>query len=160
RATAALRGELVIGPVTDRSIFRLQGERIAAIQRKFGDVPWLVMTSRAVHDRTVALFKRENSFGASASQVWFFCQELLPVLDARGNPARDEAGEWILAPAGHGGLVSTLAGSGLIETLIARGVEHLFYFQYPNVLERICDPVLLGHHDQGGHDATMQAIVE
>jgi len=154
-----LRGNLPIGPVTGRSIFRLQGEKIAAIKKRYASrMLWLVMTSAAVHGETVRSFQREGYYGVSPEDVWFFQHASLPVLDANLNPIHLADGTYLQSPAGHGGMLDALGKSGLLNRLRQRGVEYLFYFQYPNVLERVCDPVMLGYHHVGGFEVTTKAF--
>src|SRR5438270_2144598 len=64
------------------------------------------------------------------------------------------SGEPILCPTGHGGMLKGLAESGHLERLVNDGVEFIFYFQYPNVLEKVCDPVMLGYHCMGQYEVT------
>jgi UDP-N-acetylglucosamine pyrophosphorylase len=156
-----LRGNLPIGPVTARTIFRLHGETIAALQRRFAlRLPWLVMTSSAVHDATVSTFQKERFFGVTPEDVWFFLQAMLPVLDSRLDPVPVPDGAYLEGPIGHGGMLAALSASGMLHKLKEHGVEYLFHFQYPNVLERICDPVMLGYHQLGGYEATTKAVCE
>jgi UDP-N-acetylglucosamine pyrophosphorylase len=156
-----LRGNLRIGPVTARTIFCLHGETIAALQKRFAlHLPWLVMTSAAVHDATVSAFQKELFFGVTPEDVWFFQQATLPVLDSHLNPIPLPDGAYLESPTGHGGMLAALSASGALHKLKERGVEYLFHFQYPNVLERICDPVMLGYHQLGGYEATTKAVCE
>jgi UDP-N-acetylglucosamine/UDP-N-acetylgalactosamine diphosphorylase len=155
------RGNLIIGPVTNRSIFRLQGEKIAAIKRQYSpEMLWLVMTSPAVHNEVVRSFQQENYFGVSPDDIRFFMQASLPILDIDQNPVALAEGVFIEAPTGHGGLLEALSHSSLLTELLKAGIDYLFYFQYPNVLERICDPVMLGYHHSGGFDVTTKAVFE
>jgi UDP-N-acetylglucosamine/UDP-N-acetylgalactosamine diphosphorylase len=59
-------------------------------------------------------------------------------------------------PGGNGGLLAALADAGILSTLDTWGIRDLFAFQYPNALEQVCDPVLLGYHRRGGHDVTLK----
>jgi UDP-N-acetylglucosamine/UDP-N-acetylgalactosamine diphosphorylase len=156
-----LRGNIPIGPVTQRSIFRLQGEKIAAIKQRYApEISWLVMTSREVHDATVASFAKEEYFGVPPNKVWFFQQPSLPVLDERENPVILPDGTYLECPCGHGGMLEALQTSGVLRRLYDEGVKYLFYFQYPNILENVCDPVMLGYHHVGQFDVTTKAITE
>jgi UDP-N-acetylglucosamine pyrophosphorylase len=155
-----LRGELVIGPVSNRTILQLQGQRIASLYRRFGGMPWLVLTSPAVHQQMHSVFERENYFGVPKQDVWFVVQPTLPLVDHSGKPSLQADGTWMESPTGHGGLLDALVNARLFDRLIARGIEHVFSFQYPNVLERICDPILLGLHETRKFDVTTQAILE
>lgn len=154
-----LRGDLPIGPVTDRTIFRLQGEKIAAIKQRYSpDMPWLVMTSDMVHRATLEVFEREGFFGVPSEDVWFFCQALLPVFDSNQQVIPLPEGGVLQCPTGHGGMLESLDLAGFLGRLRQRGIDYLFYFQYPNVLEKICDPVMLGYHHSQRLEITTKAI--
>ena len=156
-----LRGNLSIGPVTDRTLFRLQGEKIAALKERYApELLWLVLTSPQVHEDTVTTFEREAFFGVPEQSVCFFQQQSFPVLDANGDPVTLPDGSYLEVPGGHGGMFGALRASGLLARLHDTGIEHLLYFQYPNVLEQIFDPVMLGYHHLRNHDATVKAIMQ
>lgn len=158
-SNTGLRGNLPIGPVTGRSIFRLQGEKVAAIKRRYSpQMPWLVMTSSAVHDETIQSFRKAGFFGVAQDDVWFFQQASLPVFDTNQNPVQLTNGTYLESPIGHGGMLDAINTSGLLHRLRKQGIEYLFYFQFPNVLERVCDPVMLGYHHMSGFDVTTKAI--
>jgi UDP-N-acetylglucosamine pyrophosphorylase len=114
------------------------------------------MTSDPVHEETVSAFAREG-LGAAAC---FVRQPSLPVVDAKLRPVSLPGGGPLLAPTGHGGLLAALTAAGALDALEAQGVEHLFFFQYPNALERVCDPAMLGYHVDAGHDATLKGFRE
>jgi UDP-N-acetylglucosamine/UDP-N-acetylgalactosamine diphosphorylase len=82
------------------------------------------------------------------------------VLDAQLMPIPLTDGAYLESPAGHGGMLAALNASGVLLRLRERGVEYLFQFQYPNVLERICDPLMLGYHFLEGHEVTTKAVYE
>lgn len=157
----SLRGDLPIGPVTARTIFDIHGQSISAIKQKYSPLmPWLVMTSQSVHDMTMDSFKRKNYYGISRSQIWFFAQDSLPLIDGNDHPVVDDSGELVRSPTGHGGMYTVLEKKHIWDKLKRNGIEYIFYFQYPNVLEKVCDPVILGFHHSGGHDITTKAILE
>ncbi|MBI1926073.1 UTP--glucose-1-phosphate uridylyltransferase [Candidatus Poribacteria bacterium] len=158
---AGLRGNIPIGPVTRRSIFQLQGEKVAAIKKRFSPrMKWLIMTSPPVHDETVRSIQRDNSYGISNNDILFVETESLPVLDDEGKPIQLDNGAYLESPTGHGSLLKTVRNSDLLPRLKAEGIEYLFYFQYPNVLERVCDPFMLGYHDLNGFEFTAKGILD
>jgi UDP-N-acetylglucosamine/UDP-N-acetylgalactosamine diphosphorylase len=154
-----LRGNLPVGPVTKRSIFRLQGEKIAAIRERYApDLLWFVMTSPDVHQATIDSFEDEGYFGVPSDSVYFFPQTSFPVVDEEGQPVLLPDGRYMEAPSGHGDLLKALECSGLLERLQGEGIDYLFHFQYPNVLENVCDPVMIGYHHVGKFGVTVKAI--
>ncbi|GAB5440755.1 MAG: UDPGP type 1 family protein [Fuerstiella sp.] len=142
------KGMFPIGPVTDRTLFRIFAEQILARRRRHrGSIPWLIMTSAATHQDTVDYFETNGFFDLGRDSVHFFQQGSMPAVD-------DESGRILMAsksticlsPDGHGGLVTALDRSGLLKKMIEQNVEHLFYHQVDNPTVIMCDPVLIGLH--------------
>jgi UDP-N-acetylglucosamine/UDP-N-acetylgalactosamine diphosphorylase len=136
-----------VGPVSGHSLFRLHAERVLALRRRHGaPLPLLVMTSPATHADTEAYFREEKFFGLAPDEVVFFCQGTMPALDlATGRLLLEAPGRLCLSPDGHGGTLTALRTSGLLDRLRPR-VRHLFYFQVDNPLVLIADPLFLGRH--------------
>jgi len=142
------KGMFPIGPVSNRSLFQIHAEKIAARRRRHrGPLPWLLMTSPATDAQTRRFFQEHDYFGLRADQVEFFCQGTMPAVDAATGRILLEAADCVLlSPDGHGGTLAAMAGSGLLDRLIRRGVEHLFYFQVDNPLVDVAWPEFLGFH--------------
>lgn len=154
------KGMFPIGPVTDRTLFRIFAEQILARRRRHGgSIPWLIMTSAATHQDTVDYFEANDFFDLGRDSVHFFQQGSMPAVD-------DESGRILMAsksticlsPDGHGGLVTALDRSGLLKKLIEQNVEHLFYHQVDNPTVIMCDPVLIGLHDAQQSQLTTNVV--
>jgi UDP-N-acetylglucosamine/UDP-N-acetylgalactosamine diphosphorylase len=153
------KGALPLGPVSGRSLFEQQAQKLRRAAARFGrPVPWLVMTSHATDEATRELFRREGFFGLAASDVLFFRQASLPALDDGGRILLEAPGRIALAPDGHGGCFTALAASGVLEALEARGVTRLAYYQVDNPLVRIADPVFLGLHALRGAEMSLKVV--
>ncbi len=136
------KGTFPLGPVSGRTLFGLQAERLLGSQRRTGrPVPWIVMTSADTDAATRAYFAAERDFGL---EVHFVQQRSLACLDFAGQPIQRGPTRIAEAPDGHGGMLEALARSGLLERLAARGIRALAYQQVDNPLARPLDPVLLG----------------
>jgi UDP-N-acetylglucosamine/UDP-N-acetylgalactosamine diphosphorylase len=154
---ALLRGLLPVGPVTGRSLFQLQAEKIIALRRRFdAHLRWFVMTSPSVHTATLAAFEREGI----VREAEFIQQASLPVVGNDLQPIYSAEGQPLMAPTGHGGMFQALVTNRLIEELVVQQVNCLFFFQYPNLLENVCDPVMIGLHHVGDHDFTVKGFVD
>jgi UDP-N-acetylglucosamine/UDP-N-acetylgalactosamine diphosphorylase len=142
------KGMFSIGPVTNKSLFQIHAEKVLALSRRYGKpVPLLVMTSPATHAETEAFFAEHRRFGLPADAVFFFSQGTMPALDlATGKLLMEKPGRLFTSPNGHGGTLTALADSGLLEELRRRGIRQVFYFQVDNPLVKVADPVFLGHH--------------
>src|SRR5262249_30211819 len=82
-----------------------------------------------------------------AGEVFFFQQGTMPALDlATGKLLMEAPGRLCLSPNGHGGTLTALAESGLLDRIRQRGMRQVYYFQVDNPLVRVAEPAFLGHH--------------
>src|SRR5207253_7377177 len=110
-------------------------------------LPFLVMTSPATDAETRTFFRSNDFFGLPADEVFFFCQGTMPALDLNtGRLLLEAPGRLFASPNGHGGTLTALTESGLLDQLRQRGVRHIFYFQVDNPLVKVADPLFLGYH--------------
>lgn len=156
---SSLRLELPIGPVTSRPIIQLQIEKLVAVCERYGTrLPLVVMTSDQVHAETTKLFEQHHYWGLAPEDVRFIVQPSLPVVDDTGDPVVLDHGSVLEAPAGHGSMIAAFESFDVVSWLRQQGTEILFQFQYPNVMEQVCDPVLIGAHISGEFEATVKAF--
>jgi len=142
------KGAYPIGPVSDRSLFEIQAQKIRGLRRRTGqDLPWCVMTSRATDEATRAFFRANDFFGLPERDVLFFRQGRIPSLDFEGRLMLEAPDRIFENPDGHGGCLTALSASGVLDELEDRGIDTLFYYQVDNPLVRMCDPTFLGYHD-------------
>ena len=141
------KGTFPIGPVTTRSLFELQAQKIRGVGRRFGrPVPWYVMTSRATDASTRSFFERSDWFGLPKDDVFVFCQGMVPALDFDGRLLLEQPDRIAEAPDGHGGSIPALAASGALGDMERRGVGTISYYQVDNPLARLADAAYLGFH--------------
>jgi UDP-N-acetylglucosamine/UDP-N-acetylgalactosamine diphosphorylase len=155
----APKGSFPLGPVSERSLFELQAQKIRGLSRRYGrPLPWYVMTSPATDAATRAFLSSHDWFGLPERDVFFFCQGTVPALDFEGRlmlESRDRIAE---SPDGHGGSLTALEGSGALDDLEERGVTTLSYYQVDNPLVRIADPVYLGFHASVGAEMSCKVV--
>jgi UDP-N-acetylglucosamine/UDP-N-acetylgalactosamine diphosphorylase len=156
------KGMFAIGPVSGKSLFQIHAEKVLAAARRYGrPVPLLVMTSDATHAETVEYFEKNHRFGLPPGDVAFFRQGTMPALDlATGKLLMEKPGRLFTSPNGHGGTLTALNDSGLLETVAGRGVTQLFYFQVDNPLVKVADPVFLGHHVRADAEASSKVVAK
>lgn len=142
------KGMFAIGPVSGHSLFQIHAEKVLALRRRYGrPVPFLVMTSPATDAETRSFFAEHGNFGLPTDEVFFFCQGTMPALDMQtGKLLMEGPGKLFTSPNGHGGTLTALADTGLLDRLRRRGIRQVFYFQVDNPLVKVADPVFLGHH--------------
>lgn len=155
------KGKYPAGPVSGKSLFHFHGEKIYAASKEYSTViPYLVMTSNDNHNETIAFFEEENYFGLNKKDVFFFRQNMIPSLDDRGNLVLADKNRLFRNPDGHGGSITALRSSGVLDILKKRGIETLSYFQVDNPLVKIIDPVFIGFHLSHFADMSSKALIK
>jgi UDP-N-acetylglucosamine/UDP-N-acetylgalactosamine diphosphorylase len=154
------KGMYPVGPISGKSLFQIHAEKVLALGRRYGkQPPFLVMTSPATDEETRQFFAANELFGLPKDQVFFFCQGTMPALDlATGRLLMEAPGRLFLSPDGHGGTLTALAKSGLLDRLRDQGIREIFYFQVDNPLVKVCDPVFLGRHHTQKSEASSKII--
>jgi UDP-N-acetylglucosamine/UDP-N-acetylgalactosamine diphosphorylase len=156
---AGPKGAYAIGPVSDRTLFEIQAQKLLRLRQRYAcALPWCVMTSASTDAATRDFFRSHHFFGLPEADVLFFSQGVIPSLDFSGRlllAARDRIFE---NPDGHGGCLTGLLASGVLDTLEARGIDTLFYYQVDNPLVRMCDPLYLGLHDRAGAEISCKVV--
>jgi UDP-N-acetylglucosamine/UDP-N-acetylgalactosamine diphosphorylase len=153
------KGAFPIGPVSSKCLFAFFAERILAAQKRYGPTaPWLVMTSPANDEETRKFFEANGFFGLPPQQVHFFVQGTMPAVDRKGKILLASKHEIARSPDGHGGTLRALDRSRALETLEARGVEEISYFQVDNVMAKVLDPVFIGHHARAGAEMSTKVV--
>jgi UDP-N-acetylglucosamine/UDP-N-acetylgalactosamine diphosphorylase len=153
------KGLFPIGPVSQRSLFELQAQKLRRLRARFGrPIPWYVMTSEATDAATHDHFARRGHFGLPASDVVFFVQGMVPSFDFEGRLILCEPGRIMESPDGHGGSLTALLHSGALDDMQRRGADLLFYYQVDNPLVRMADPVFLGLHAGAGAEMSCKVV--
>src|ERR1019366_7601207 len=142
------KGMFPIGPLSKKPLFQIHAEKVLALRRRFGAaIPLLIMTSPATDAETRQFFAEQQNFGLPDKDVWTFCQGTMPALDlATGRLLLEAPGRLCLGPNGHGGTITGLLDSGLLDLLEERGVRTISYFQVDNPLTKLADFVFVGRH--------------
>lgn len=139
------KGKYNIGITKDMFIFERLIRNLLDVTDKAGCfVPLYVMTSDKNHEETVSFFAEKNYFGYPEEFVKFFKQEMAPSVDFNGKLYMESADSLSLSPNGNGGWFYSMAVTGVLKDVKARGVEWLNIFAVDNVLQRIADPVFVG----------------
>ena len=155
----APKGDFPIGPVSDRSLFTLQAQKIRRLRTRYGRaVPWYVMTSTATDAATRSAFERSGYFGLPKQDVFFLCQGMVPSFDFEGRLILERPDRIFENPDGHGGAIPALLAAGALDDMAAREIDTLFYYQVDNPLVRIADPVFLGFHAQRDAEASCKVV--
>jgi len=155
------KGAFALGPVTDRTLFEQQAQKILRLRVRYGcALPWYIMTSAATDAQTRALFRRHAFVGLPEGDVFFFEQQMMPALDFEGRLILDQPDHIFESPNGHGGSLTGLVTSGALEDMERRGATSIYYYQVDNPLGRIGDPVFLGFHAASGAEMSCKVIAK
>jgi UDP-N-acetylglucosamine/UDP-N-acetylgalactosamine diphosphorylase len=152
------KGLYPIGPVSGKTLFQLQTEKVLAARRRCGrPIPWLIMTSAANDRATREFFAGHDYFGLPAEDVMIFEQDTMPAVDFEGRLLLESYDRLALSPNGHGGVLAALESSGCLAALKRRGIDLISYVQVDNVLVKVIDPVFIGRHLLAGAEMSSKA---
>ena len=139
------KGKYNIGLTKDMYIFERLICNLMEVTDKAGCfVPLYVMTSDKNNDETIAFFEEKDYFGYPRDFVKFFKQEMAPSVDFDGKLYMEAADSLSLSPNGNGGWFYSMAVTGVLKDVKARGVEWLNIFAVDKGRQRIADPVFVG----------------
>lgn len=141
------KGCYSIAPITNASLFEIHARKILALEHKYkAHVPFYVMTSVANDKPTRDFFAQHKFFGLSGDRVLFFVQGMWPAIDNDGQIILDAVDHIFMSPDGHGGILTALQATGMLDDMKRRKLETLFYFQVDNPLVEIAEPAFIGLH--------------
>jgi UDP-N-acetylglucosamine/UDP-N-acetylgalactosamine diphosphorylase len=139
------KGKYNIGITKDVYIFERLIRNLLDVTDKAGCfVPLYIMTSDKNNDETISFFEEKNYFEYPKDYVKFFKQEMAPSVDYNGKLYMEAPDSLSLSPNGNGGWFYSMAVTGVLKDVKARGIEWLNIFAVDNVLQRIADPVFVG----------------
>ena len=155
------KGAYSVGPVSGASLFEIHARKVLALQEKYGaDIPFYIMTSQLNDAPTRAFFAEHNYFGLSPENVLFFTQRMWPALDPDGKFLLDAPGHIFVSPDGHGGTITALQQTGMLDDMERRGIKTLFYFQVDNPLVEVAEPRFIGLHLKEGADMSIKVCAK
>ncbi len=155
------KGAYNITPVKNKSLFQVHTEKIMKSSQKYGvEIPFLIMTSQMNYDQTVQHFEENNYFGMDQNLIFMFKQNMIPSMTTDGKLILSGKSSLFKNPDGHGGSLSALRASGMIDMMNKRGIEYISYFQVDNPTVNIIDPVFLGFHVLEGADISSKALTK
>jgi UDP-N-acetylglucosamine/UDP-N-acetylgalactosamine diphosphorylase len=155
------KGCYPISPVVKKSLFQLQTEKVLALSLRHGvSIPLIIMTSEDNDAEVREFFQTHDFFGTSPSDMFFIVQRSLPAVDFNGKFILATKSSLFFSPDGHGGAVRALKASELLDDLLLRGVENIFYLQVDNPLVKIGDPVFLGYHAEAEAEMSLKVVTK
>ena len=153
------KGTFPVTPIHGKSLFQVFAEKIRAAEKRYAaNIPWLIMTSHANHEATVAFFENNAYFGLDRESVFFFRQGRMPAVDFDGKILLESPSRIAMSPDGHGGSLRAMVRTGVLEKLRQRGIEVISYFQVDNPLVRVIDPYFIGFHALSGSEMSSKML--
>ena len=139
------KGTFDFGLENHKSIFEVLCDRLKEAYKKYNVyIPWYIMTSRQNNEETINFFEKNNYFGYSKENVYFFKQGELPVLNNQGKLMLNKEGNINTAADGHGGIFVSMEKEKITENMKQRGIKWLFIGPVDNVLIKMVDPIFIG----------------
>lgn len=151
------KGLFPISVIRHKSLFQLFAEKTAAASRLANrQLPLAIMTSPQNDAITRRFFSENHYFGLSESQVSFFSQGLLPLLDAEGRLFLESPTKIAEGTNGNGFCFQYLKESGLLSQWMTQGVQYLNIVLIDNPLADPFDAELVGFHHQKNAEVTIK----
>lgn len=153
------KGTYPVTPLTNKTLFQVFAEKILRSGERFGvSIPWFILTSEINNDATIAAFEENAYFGLPKESVHFIVQGLVPAVDFDGKILLAAKDTIAMTPDGHGGALRALDRSGAVDTMKAKGVDILSYFQVDNPIVQCVDPAFVGFHVLGQSELSSKMV--
>ena len=139
------KGTFDFGLENHKSIFEVLCDRLKEAYEKYNVyIPWYIMTSRQNNEDTINFFEKNNYFGYSKENIYFFKQGELPVVNEQGKLMLNNEGNINTAADGHGGIFVSMEKEKITENMKQRGIKWVFIGPVDNVLIKMVDPIFIG----------------
>lgn len=139
------KGTFDFGLENHKSIFEVLCDRLKEAYEEYNVyIPWYIMTSRQNNEDTINFFEKNNYFGYSKENVYFFKQGELPVVNEQGKLMLDNDGNINTAADGHGGVFISMEKEKITENMKQKGIKWVFIGPVDNILIKMVDPIFIG----------------
>lgn len=143
--------------IKHKSLFQIFAEKTLAASRQAGRPLLLaIMTSPLNHSEIVAFFYEHHFFGLDPSQVSFFSQGMLPLLNEEGNLFLESPARIAEGPNGNGQALDYFYRSGIWQHWYQQGIRYLNFVLIDNPLADPFDAELLGFHVRNHNEITLK----
>ena len=155
------KGCYLLAPITNASLFEIHARKILAYERKYNaQIPFYVMTSNLNDTDTRSFFEKNKYFGLAPERVKFFKQGMWPAIWPDGKVIMETKSRIFRNPDGHGGILTALKSTGMLDDMTKRGLRALYYFQVDNPLVEIADPAFIGVHMMKNADISVKVCAK
>lgn len=151
------KGTFPVSIIRHKSLFQLAAEKVCAASAWAGRPLRLAIMTSPENDAETRLFFRQNHyFGLDPSQISFFTQGMLPLLDAQGKLFLKTPSEISTGPDGNGNSLLSLVESGILNEWIQEGVKFINVILVDNPLADPYDAELAGFHLKQNAEITLK----
>lgn len=151
------KGTYPISLIKGKSLFQLCAEKVKAASHKAGrPLQLAIMTAPENDKETRAFFQTHAIFGLEPSQISFFVQGTLPLLDADGHLFLQTSYQIAEGSDGNGHSLLHLAQSGVLNQWMQQGIEYVQVILVDNPLADPFDAELLGFHCEQKAEVTLK----
>jgi UDP-N-acetylglucosamine/UDP-N-acetylgalactosamine diphosphorylase len=151
------KGTYPISVIKGKSLFQLCAEKVKAASQKAGrPLNLAIMTSPDNDEETRNFFQQHHLFGLDPSQISFFVQKTLPLLDNNGKLFLQNPWQISTGADGNGHSLLCFAQSGILNQWIQQGIEYIHVILVDNPLADPFDAELLGFHQQQENEITLK----
>ncbi|MBA2368379.1 MAG: UTP--glucose-1-phosphate uridylyltransferase [Candidatus Protochlamydia sp.] len=151
------KGCYPVSVIKEKSLFQLLAEKVKSAGEQAGHpLNLAIMTSPENDQVTKEYFLEHAFFGLSSSQISFFTQSTLPLLDAEGHLFLESRSKIAEGPSGNGNALHDFFNSGLWGKWAQSGIEYVNMVLVDNPLADPFDFELLGYHVRSDSDITLK----
>lgn len=140
------KGTFCLDTTPRKSLFEILCNYLKSSSKKYKTIiPWYIMTSTNNYFDTISFFEQNNFFDYGRSNIMFFVQDNMPIVDTNGKLVLSEIYKVNLASNGNGNLFSALKNANLIKDMEQKKLQWLFVGGIDNVLLNPLDPIFIGY---------------
>lgn len=154
---AGPKGTYPISVIKQKSLFQLTAEKVRAAS-VWANLPLnlAIMTSPDNDEETRTFFQQHDHFGLHPTQVSFFIQHTLPLLNAQGHLILKNPAQLATGGDGNGTSLLSFAQAGILDQWIAQGVKYVHVILVDNPLADPFDAELIGFHQRQEVEITLK----
>jgi UDP-N-acetylglucosamine/UDP-N-acetylgalactosamine diphosphorylase len=151
------KGCYPISVIKHKSLFQLLAEKVKAASQQANHPLFLAIMTSPENDLEIReFFKKHTFFGLMPSQLFFFSQSTLPLLDVQGHLFLDTPSHIAEGSDGNGNALHHFVHSGIASQWKDQGITHLHVILIDNPLADPFDAELLGFHTRQQVDVTLK----
>ena len=154
------KGTFPVTLIKQKSMYQYLAEKTHFASIAYGSPLHIAFMTSIDNDmESKQFFYEHNNFGLHESQINFYSQDSLPLLDVKGHPLLDDAGKPITGPNGNGKTLLYFVTSGLFHRWKKLGIEFVTVLCVDNPLIDPFDAELIGFHANSNREVTVKAIL-